>query len=121
MLVGLTLLLYACGGGEARSSIVTVDRAEWRGRSIMVTGEWSRAISTPPICQVLEGRDGPISDRFSLDARVTLDGGSFSKEFVPEQTGRNSGLSEKREGYYVRCSVSLDSGKSADDTVKVTS
>lgn len=125
LLAGLTLLLYAfgyaCGGGEARSSIVTVDRAEWRGQNIMVTGEWSRGISTPPTCQVLEGRDGPVSDRFPLDARVTLDEGSFSKTFVPEQTGRGTGTVDKRDGYYVRCSASLDSGRSAGDTMKVES
>ncbi len=118
LLCGLFLLLSACGQGEARSTTVDIKHAEWRGEKILASGDWAKGISTPPTCRVFEGRDGPMSDYFVPDARVSLDGNTFSKEFVPAQTTRKDPPA-KKEDYYVRCTVSLDSGKSGEDKMKV--
>lgn len=118
LFAGLFLLLSACGKGEAQFAVVDVKRAEWRGERVLVSGEWMQGLSTPPTCRVFEGRDGPMSDYFGLDARVSLDGHAFSKEFVPVETARKDPPAKKGD-YYVRCRVSLDSGRTAEDTVKV--
>jgi hypothetical protein len=118
LLAGLFLLLSACGKGEAQFSALDIERAEWRGEKVLVSGEWMKGLSTPPTCRVFEGRDGPMSDYFGLDARVSLDGHTFSKEFVPVEADRKDPPA-KKEDYYVRCTVSLDSGRTAEDTVKV--
>ena len=119
LLTTLPLLLWACGPGEAISTTINVKKAEWRGERVWVSGEWARGISTPPLCRVLEGFDGPASNQFVPDARVTLDGNTFSKEFVPVEKPGKEPSSEPRDAYHVRCTVSLDSGRSAEDTVKV--
>ncbi|MGF1472760.1 MAG: hypothetical protein ACFB50_13605 [Rubrobacteraceae bacterium] len=116
-LCALLVLLAACGEGEAQSTALDIKRAGWRGEEILVTGVWAKGVATPPLCRVLEGRDGPISDDFGRDARVSLDGNAFSKEFVPETTGAPE--PDSPAGYYVKCSVGLDSGRSADDAMKV--
>ncbi len=84
---------------------------------MMADGEWARGISTPPLCRILEARDGPASSHFDPDARVALDGNTFSKEFVPAEASRESPPTGR--DYYVRCSVSMDSGRSAEDIVEV--
>ncbi len=112
------LPLSACGEGEAQFAAVDVKRAEWREERVLVAGDWAKGILTPPTCRVLEGRNGPVSDYFGPDARVSLDGNTFSKEFVPVKTSRQ-GLPAKKGDHYVSCAVSLDSGRSANDSVKI--
>ena len=107
-------LVAACGEGVASSITVDIKRAEWRGESILVTGGWAKGIATPPLCRMQQGRNGPVSADFTRDARVVLDGRTFSKEFV-----RKSSASGPQADYYVECTVSLDSGRSASDTMKV--
>ena len=114
---GLLLLLSACGEGEVRFAAIDIKHARWSGEKILVAGDWAKGVSTPPLCRVLEGRDGPASDRFEPDARVVLDGNTFSKEFVPAEISREV-PSAKKGGYYVRCTVSLDSGRTASDAVR---
>lgn len=118
LLAGSFLLSPGCGEQEVRSSAVAINSAEKRGERILVSGDWARGVSTPPSCRILEGRDGPMSGHFGLDARVALDGSAFSKEFVPVETSGES-LTTREGDYYVNCSVSLDSGRPSEDTVKV--
>lgn len=119
LLAALTLFLFSCGAGETRSSAVDVKSAKWRENNVLVSGGWAKGIATPPLCRIIESRDGPPSLYFDSDARVVLDGDTFSKEFVPAKTTRKALSPEKLDSYFVRCSVSLDSGKSADDVTKV--
>lgn len=116
----LLLLLFGCGEGESRSSAVQIERTGWRAEKIYVSVEWTRGVSTPPACRVLEDRNGPVSDYFEPDARVSLHGNTFSKEFVPREEAQTVHPLEKGD-YYVRCTVSMDSGKSGEDLVKVES
>ncbi|MGB3633468.1 MAG: hypothetical protein WA982_05470 [Rubrobacteraceae bacterium] len=118
LLAILAMLLFSCGQGEAQSTAVDVKLAEWRGESVLVSGVWARGVSTPPICRILESRDGTTSSYFEPDARVVLDGNTFSKQFVPAETARE-GPPTKRDDLYVRCSVSMDSGRTGEDVAKV--
>lgn len=119
LLATLALFLFSCGAGETRSSAVDVESAEWRGGNVLVSGGWAKGVATPPLCRILESRGGSPSLYFDLDARVVLDGNTFSKEFVPAKTTRKALSPEKLDSYFVRCSVSMDSGKSANDVIKV--
>lgn len=115
----LAFVLGACSPGGANSDTVFIEEAAWSGERIEVTGGWARGISTPPTCRVLAGPNGPISREFVADARVAIDGNTFSKEFIPTETN-DGDSSATEENYYVRCTVSLDSGRSAEDTVSVS-
>lgn len=120
LLAALALLPFGCGEGEAQSAAIEIERAVWRGEKVFVEGGWARGVSTPPTCRMLEGRDGPTSTYFEPDARVSLNGNTFSKEFIPAGSGREPLPSTAREDLYVRCSVSLDSGRTAEDLVRVS-
>ncbi len=119
LLSALALFLFSCGEGEASSSAIDVESAEWRGENVLVSGSWAKGVSTPPLCRILEGRDGSPSLYFDLDARVALDGSTFSKKFAPAKTTKKTPSLEEPDNSFVRCSVSLDSGKSANDVVRV--
>ena len=105
----------ACGAGEGRSLAMEVTEARWRGDTVVVSGTWTKGLSTPPACRLLEGRDGAVVGRFGLEG-ATFDGNTFSQRFVPD--GRHA---EASTGYHVRCSVIMDSAKTASDTVPVVS
>lgn len=118
LVLSLALLQSGCGEeGEAYSLALEIKSAEWGGDRVLADGEWAKGLSTPPLCRILETRDGPVSDHFEPDARVSLAGDTFSKEFVlAEEVRENPPVGRN---YYVRCSVSLDSGRSADDVAKI--
>ena len=118
LLSGLAFLLVGCEQGESRSTILTVERAGWRGEVVQANGEWTKGLSTPPLCRILEARDGPVSNQFESDARVSLDGVTFSKQFVLTEDAREN-PPDADEDFYVRCTVGLDSGRSAEDIVEV--
>ncbi|CAN5747776.1 hypothetical protein BH23ACT11_BH23ACT11_11070 [soil metagenome] len=120
LIAGLCLVAAACGQGGAQSAAIKIDRAEWRGDNVRASGNWARGVSTPPTCRLLEAPDGPESRSFETEARVSLDGNTFSKEFVPVPIKKSGADPTKvRRDYFVRCTVSLDSGRSAEDTRKV--
>lgn len=107
----------ACG--EEQGDPVEITAAEWAvadgGPRIVVRGEWPRGVSTPPRCQMLEGPDRQDSQRFVPDTRTSLDGGTFSKVFVPE-----SPPGDPPADYYVRCSITIDPGSTLSDTAPVS-
>ena len=118
LVLSLAILQSGCGEGEARSAAVEIKSVEWRGGRVLADGEWAKGLSTPPLCRILEARDGPASNHFEPDARVSLTGNTFSKEFVPVAASQER-PPDADEDLYVRCSVSLDSGRSADDVAKI--
>ncbi len=114
LLVSLVGIVAACGAGGSRSSLaVEITEARWRGDAVTVSGAWMKGVSTPPVCKLLEGRDGAVIGSFGLEG-ATFEAGAFSQELVPDtgQDGTNT-------GYRVRCSVILDSAKTASDTAPV--
>ena len=119
LLAALALLLGSCGQQGADFAAVSIEKAERSGERILVAGGWGKGVSTPPLCRVLEDADGPASGRFGTDARVTLDGSTFSRKFIPTEDLREES-SGSWDAYHVRCTVSLSSGRSREDTVKVS-
>ena len=116
LFAGATLGL-ACG--EERGGLVEITAAGWTAPGgsprVVVVGEWPRGVSTPPQCQVLEGSDREASRRFAPDIRTSLDKGTFSKEFIPEEP-----LNGPPADYYVRCSVTVNPGTTLSDTEPVS-
>lgn len=90
-----------------------ITEARWRGDTVVVSGAWMKGVSTPPVCKLLEGRDGEIIGRFGLE-EATFEASTFSQEFAPD--GGLAGAGD----YYVQCSVTLDSAKVSTDTAAVT-
>lgn len=109
----IAVVSASCGSGQAQSSAVEITEANLRDNTVVVSGTWTKGVSTPPACRLLESRDGKVLGRFSLD-RAAFDGKSFSLSLALDEI-----RSETSDGYYVRCMVTLDSAKSASDTAPV--
>ena len=105
--------ITACGADEVRDSALEIGEARWRGDTVVVSGTWTRGVSTPPDCRLLEGRDGAVIGRFGLEG-ANFDGNAFSQELVPD-----IGQSGIKTGYQVRCSVTLSSARTMSDTALV--
>jgi hypothetical protein len=113
--LSLAASLAACGGSETeeRNLAIEITGARWTEGRVIVYGSWMKGLSTPPSCGLLESPGGDAVVRFSPE-RASFDGNKFTQEVALKQTTSNSDTS-----YYVRCSVSLDSAKTASDTAQV--
>ena len=85
----------------------------------MVSGEWSMVVSTPPSCTLLEGEDGKPSGWHDPGGRIELDGGRFYQEFARAPSSEKPGTLAPATEYYVRCRVSIDTGKTIEATAPV--
>ena len=114
LLLVLVAAAASCGAAESRSNAIEVAEARLLGESVIVSGTWSKGLSTPPVCQLLTNRDGEVIGRFNLED-AAFDANDFSHKISLEdvRAGDNS-------NYHVRCTVTLDSAKVASETVKVT-
>ncbi len=113
LMMSLVTLVAACGASEGRSLAIEISGARWSGESVIVDGSWMKGLSTPPACRLLESRDGEVIGRFSLEG-ASFDGNTFSQEIVPDK-----GSAAADAGYHVRCTVALDSAKTASDIAPV--
>lgn len=96
-----------------------IEAAHWRGEpepGVVVSGEWAIGVSTPPSCSLLEGEDREPIDWYATGDRVELDGGRFYRKFAPDS---GSSSLDPSTDYYVRCRVSIDTGKAIEDTAPV--
>lgn len=98
-----------------------IDSAQWRGEpepGAVVSGEWGIGVSTPPSCTLLQGPDGEPSERYETGGRIELNGGRFYREFVRVPEAGATGADPATD-YYVRCRVSVDTGKTHEAVAPV--
>ena len=115
-----TIVLCAACGGEPGNRPLAVTGAEWQpGKEarVLVSGRWTRVISTPPRCILLEGRQTKVDGWYTPDSSASLDGNNFSKEL---RRGDEGAALDPGADYYVRCTVSMDSARTVADVTRVT-
>ena len=83
---------------------------------VLVSGDWSLGISTPPTCDLLEGANG-VSGWYDPYSGMSIDGGSFSREFVAARD--RSPAPRQDVEYRVRCEISQDTGRTIEATAPV--
>lgn len=113
LLLALVAVVAACGADASRNLAMEITEARWLDDTVVVSGTWIKGVSTPPACRLLDGRGGPVIDRFSLEG-ASFDGNTFSQRLAPD-----GGTADVDTGYHVQCSVILDSAKSTSDTSPV--
>lgn len=99
--------------------MLQIDSARWSDGPdprVVVSGDWSLGISTPPSCDLLEGANR-VSDWYDPDSGMSIDGGNFSREFVAAPNSSSA----PRQGveYRVRCEVNQDTGTTIEATAPV--
>lgn len=99
--------------------MLRIDSARWSSGPeprVVVSGDWSLGITTPPSCDLLEGANR-VSDWYDPYSGMSIDGGSFSREFV---AAPNSSSAPRRDAEYrVRCEISQDTGRTIEATAPV--
>ncbi len=83
---------------------------------VVVSGDWSLGISTPPSCELLEGED-TTSDWYDPSSGMSIDGGNFSREFVAAPN--RPSVPQRGVEYRVRCEISQDTGTTIEATAPV--
>lgn len=100
--------------------IESIRYAEGTETRVVVTGQWSPGVSTPPSCEIVrEGSSQGSADVSDRDWRggadgVSIEGGSFSQEFVAASGGSASGDGFE---YRARCRISQSTGRTVEATV----
>lgn len=84
-----------------------------------MSGEWGLGVSTPPICELLEGEDGETSDWYDTTERAELDGNQFYQEFTGAPASSERAGLDSETAYYVRCRVSRDTGNTVEATAPI--
>lgn len=74
-------------------------------------------ISTPPSCDLTEGENGENGDWYDPYSGTNIDGGSFSREFVPDP--ERSVPPRRDVEYYVRCEVNQNTGRTVEASAPV--
>lgn len=94
--------------------MLRIDSARWSDGPdprVLVSGEWSLGISTPPTCDLLEGANR-VSDWYDPYSGMSIDGDSFSREFVA--ASNSSSAPRRGVEYRVRCEISQDTGRTIE-------
>lgn len=98
---------------------------------IVVRGDWSPGVSTPPTCEIAQGEGvsgdgssgGSSDDWRETESGVIIEGGSFSQEFVAASGSSASGSSASGSSasggdseYQARCRISQSTGRTVEAT-----
>lgn len=114
-----TLVLCVACADEPGDWPLEITGAEWQpGKEarVLVSGRWTRGVSTPPSCSLLGGRQTKVDGWSASNASSSLDGNRFSKQLTRDKGGA---VLDPGAEYYVRCTVSMDSAKTVADVARV--
>lgn len=109
----LVFFAVSCETTGDSGSPLEITEVRWGGDSsgeeIVARGRWVTGLSTSPRCALLKG---PEREVVSSGSAASIEGETFSKSFTPPENGQ--------ESYHVRCSVTLDPGRTVSEVRPVT-